>query len=68
MINLLEYSICYPLEEKICEREFKYKYRVNKFKLCRDFSKLYNFCDIEFKGFFVEPMDILVKGQVEGDC
>ncbi|WP_027307869.1 DUF11 domain-containing protein [Caloramator sp. ALD01] len=68
MINLLEHSICYPLEEDVCDKQFKYKYIVKGFKFCRDLSKLYNYCDIEFKGFFVEPMDILVKGETEKDC
>lgn len=68
MINILEHSICYPLQESVCDKEFRYKYKANKFKVCRDLSKLYNFFDIEFKGFFVEPMDILIQGEVESDC
>ncbi|CDF57354.1 DUF11 domain-containing protein [Thermobrachium celere] len=65
MINLIEHTICYPLQTDVCDKEFKYKYKVNRFKMCRDLSKLYNFCDIEFKGFFVEPMDILIEGKEE---
>ncbi|MCX7884753.1 MAG: DUF11 domain-containing protein [Caloramator sp.] len=65
MINLIEHTICYPLQNDVCNKEFKYKYKVNKFQVCRDKSKLYNFCDIEFRGFFIKPMDILVEGAEE---
>lgn len=67
-INITDIEVCYPISTQICGKEFKYKYVPKKYTFCKDCCKLYNFFDIEFKGFFVEPMDILIKGEVESDC